>query len=74
MVTFTTILCCRETMARFRVTFLIDPLLLRELGVELVDEVSILPRHDGVGVALEYVHLVSSKPGHWINGPICCQL
>ena len=50
-------------MACFQVTFLLDPLLLRERQVELVDEKSIFPRHDRVGLALEYVHLVSGKIG-----------
>ena len=48
-------------MARVQVTLLCNPLLLCELGVELVDEERVLPRHDGVGVTLEYEHLGQSS-------------
>ena len=44
-------------MARVKVDLLCNPLLLCELGVELVDEERVLPRHDGVGVTLEDEHL-----------------
>ena len=53
-------------MARVQVTLLCNPLLLCELGVELVDEDRVLPRHDGVGVTLEDEHLGHSSV---INDP-----
>ena len=42
-------------MARVQVALLCNPLLLYELGVELVDEERVLPRHDGVAVNIARV-------------------
>ena len=48
-------------MARVQVTLLCNPLLLCELGVELVEEERVLPRHHVVGVTMEDEHLGHSS-------------